>query len=54
MTVKELKQLIENVPDNYQVCYEYDGPDALVDIPAEAIYISVERENICLLAERKS
>ena len=55
LTIKDLKELIENLPDKYVVCYEHDGPffETIEDIEATAIYISEERETITILSDRK-
>jgi len=41
MTVKELKKILENVPDTHIVCYEYDGPETLTEVDA-ADYVLYE------------
>lgn len=40
MTVRELKKLLENVPDNFEVRYEYDGPETTADIMAKGLLVS--------------
>ena len=52
MTVKELKELIEKVPDDYQVCYEYDGPETNCDVEATAIYLNQVSKRIVLYEEQ--
>lgn len=53
MTIKELKERIKDLPDDYQVCYEYDGPDTLVDLEVCALHVSEERRNIVLIADKE-
>jgi len=43
MTVKELKEMIAELPDNLEVCYEYDGPDAHTEVEAHTIIIYSDR-----------
>jgi hypothetical protein len=50
MTIKELKELIAKLPDNFEVCIESDGPGNCMDLPVESMYISIERRNIVLMA----
>lgn len=43
MTVKELKELLADVPDHYEVRFEYDGMDAYTEVPACGIDYSESR-----------
>lgn len=43
MTVEDLKKILENLPDDMQVCYEYDGPDANTEVDAGACIIFEDR-----------
>lgn len=40
MNVKELKEILANVPDNFEVRYEYDGPDANAEVLAKHCLVS--------------
>lgn len=48
MTVKELKELIKDVPDNYEVRFEYDGPETTKEIMARNLIISKAAHAILL------
>lgn len=49
MTVKELKAIIQHLPDDMQVLYEYDGPDTHTEVEA-ADYV-VYSDRIILVEE---
>jgi hypothetical protein len=40
MTVKELIEALAHVPDNFEVRFEYDGPETYHEIPARGLIIS--------------
>ena len=48
LTVKELKEMLEELPDDYVICYECDGPETNTKIKAETIWISNSDKTICL------
>lgn len=43
MTVRELKEILENLPDDMQICYEYDGPDSFSEVEAVDYVIYSDR-----------
>jgi len=43
MTVKELKEILAELPDNLEVCYEYDGPDSHTEVYAADYVIYEDR-----------
>ena len=42
MTVKELKKILSDVPDNFTVRFEYDGPETHCHVDAEEVEIAEE------------
>jgi hypothetical protein len=40
MTVKELKEYLVDIPDDYEVRYEYDGPETNCEVDAEQFSVS--------------
>lgn len=51
MTVKELKQYIERLPDDAEVCFEYDGPDTYTYKRAGGFIIADDDSSITLVEE---
>ena len=43
MTIKELKKIIAELPDDMRVCYEYDGPETLSEVDAADYVIYEDR-----------
>jgi hypothetical protein len=43
LTVKELKKILEALPDDMIVCYEYDGPDTHTEIEAADYVVYSDR-----------
>jgi hypothetical protein len=52
MTVKRLKELLSDLPDDCIVKFEYDGPDAYVECDIHGMLVSKHNFSILLVGER--
>ena len=52
MTVKRLKELLADLPDNCIVKFEYDGMDAYCECSIEGMLVARDNSEILLVGER--